>query len=136
MLAASHSAGLRRTVERLPVTRKVVRRFVPGASIAEAMDNVAALRNSGRLVSIDYLGEDVADIDGANATVRAYLGLLDTLACRPDAVGDRVRPLEVSLKLSALGQRLERDGHKIAFANAHEICERAEHVGVWVTVDA
>ena len=48
----------------------------------------------------------------------------------------RVRPLEVSLKLSALGQALDRDGEKIAFANAHVICERAEQIGAWVTVDA
>ena len=33
ILAASHGQGLRRTAERLPVTRKVVRRFVPGETI-------------------------------------------------------------------------------------------------------
>jgi proline dehydrogenase len=136
ILAASHSDGLRRTAERLPVTRNVVHRFVPGSSLDRVLDSVAALRNSGRLVSIDYLGEDVADLDGANATTRAYLQLLEALGRRPDAVGDGVRPLEVSCKLSALGQALGRDGDKIAFANAHTICERAEQVGVWVTVDA
>ena len=47
-----------------------------------------------------------------------------------------VRALEVSLKLSALGQALDRDGEKIALANAHAICERSEEVGAWVTVDA
>ncbi|MGA8545881.1 MAG: proline dehydrogenase family protein [Mycobacterium sp.] len=136
IVAASHSDGLRRTAERLPLTRKVVNRFVPGSSLERALDSVAALRNSGRLVSIDYLGEDVADLDSANATTGAYLQLLDALGRRPDAVGDGVRPLEVSCKLSALGQALDRDGEKIAFANAHSICERAEAVGAWVTVDA
>ena len=47
-----------------------------------------------------------------------------------------MRPLEVSLKLSALGQALPRDGEKIALENAHTICERAQRVGAWVTVDA
>jgi proline dehydrogenase len=47
-----------------------------------------------------------------------------------------VRPLEVSLKLSALGQALGRDGEKIAMENAHTICGRAEQIGAWVTVDA
>jgi proline dehydrogenase len=136
ILAASHSDGLRRTAERLPVTRKVVHRFVPGPSLDRVLASVAALRNSGRLVSIDYLGEDVTDLDGANATMRAYLEVLDALGRRPDAVGEGVRPLEVSCKLSALGQALDRDGDKIAFANAYTICERAEQVGVWVTVDA
>jgi len=136
ILAASHSDGLRRTAERLPVTRKVVHRFVPGASLDRALDSVAVLRDSGRLVSIDYLGEDVTDIDGANATVRAYLRLLAALGRRPDGTHDGVRPLEVSLKLSALGQALDRDGEKIALENAHTICERAEQVGAWVAVDA
>lgn len=136
ILAASHSDGLRRAAERLPVTRRVVHRFVPGSSVDQVLDSVTALRNSGRLVSIDYLSEDVADLDGATATVNAYLHLLDALGRRRDAVRDGVRPLEVSCKLSALGQALDRDGEKIAFANAHTICERAEQVGVWVTVDA
>jgi proline dehydrogenase len=136
ILAASHSDGLRRTAERLSVTRKVVHRFIPGSSVDRVLDSVAALRDSGRMVSIDYLGEDVADIDGANATVRAYLQLLNALGRRPDAFRDGVRPLEVSCKLSALGQALERDGEKIALENTHIICERAEQVGVWVTVDA
>jgi proline dehydrogenase len=136
LLAASHSDGLRRTAERLPVTRKVVHRFVPGATLDRVLDSVAALRDSGRLVSIDYLGEDVTDSDDANATMRAYLALLAALGRRPDASHDAVRPLEVSCKLSALGQALERDGEKIALENAHTICERAEQVGAWVTVDA
>jgi proline dehydrogenase len=47
-----------------------------------------------------------------------------------------VRPLEVSVKLSALGQALDRDGQKIALDNARIVCERANQVGAWVTVDA
>jgi proline dehydrogenase len=136
ILAAGRSHGLRHTAERLPVTRKVVHRFVPGTTLDSVLDSAAALRDSGRLVSIDYLGEDVTDLDGADVTMRAYLHLLDALGRRPDAVRDGVRPLEVSLKLSALGQALDRDGEKIAHANAHDICARAEQIGAWVTVDA
>lgn len=136
ILAASRSDGLRRTAERMPVVRKVVHRFVPGETVDRVMHSVAALRQSGRYVSIDYLGEDVSDIEGATATVQAYLNLLSALEQRLDAAHHGVRPLEVSLKLSALGQALERDGEKIAMENAHTICERAEQVGAWVTVDA
>ena len=135
ILAASRREGLRRTAERLPVTRDVVHRFVPGETVADAMNSVEQLRHSDRLVSIDYLGEDVTDVDTANATVAAYLELLDALGTRDEHTA-RVRPLEVSLKLSALGQALPRDGEKIALENAHAICERAQRVGAWVTVDA
>ncbi|OMC15536.1 proline dehydrogenase family protein [Mycobacterium sp. SP-6446] len=136
LLAASRADGLRRAVERSAITRKVVRRFVPGDTLEAALDIVAALRDSGRYVSIDYLGENVTDSDGAAATVREYQRLLDALGRRADTPSGRVRPLEVSLKLSALGQALDRDGDKIALENARIICEHAERVGVWVTVDA
>jgi len=135
IMAASRSGGMRRAAERLPLTRDVVHRFVPGETVADALESVSQLRNSDRLVSIDYLGEDVSDVDAANATVDAYVALLDELDRRAEPAGT-VRPLEVSLKLSALGQALPRDGEKIALENAHTICERAQRAGVWVTVDA
>ena len=135
ILAAARSDGLRRTAERLPVTREGVHRFVPGETSADALSSVAMLRDSRRFVSIDYLGEDVADVDAASATMQAYLDLLDAFARRGEA-GDGPRPLEVSLKLSALGQALPRDGAKIALENAHTICAKARDVGAWVTVDA
>lgn len=135
ILAAGRSDRLRRSAERLPVTRDVVHRFVPGESVGDALEAVAVLRDTQRFVSIDYLGEDVTDQETATATVDAYLGLLDALV-EHDSPADGPRPLEVSLKLSALGQALPRDGAKIAFENAHVICSRAAEVKVWVTVDA
>jgi proline dehydrogenase len=135
ILAAARSHRLRRTAERMPLTRKVVHRFVPGETTDDALNSVAALRRSGRFVSIDYLGEDVTDSDAADATVQAYLGLLDALGDRDDTTTDP-KPLEVSVKLSALGQALPKDGAKIALENAHTICAKARDVGAWVTVDA
>lgn len=135
ILAAAKRDGLRRAAERLPLTREVVHRFVPGESVDDVMTSVAALRDSQRLVSIDYLGEDVTDRDTAAVTVEAYLGLLDALAARAET-SPAVRPLEVSLKLSALGQAVASDGEKIALENARTICDRAQRAGVWVTVDA
>jgi proline dehydrogenase len=135
ILAAARSDGLRRTAERMPVTRRVVHRFVPGESVDDALTSVSALRDSRRFVSIDYLGEDVTDSDAADTTVRAYVDLLEALGQRREVV-DGPRPLEVSLKLSALGQALPRDGEKIALENAHTICSKARDLGAWVTVDA
>lgn len=135
ILAAGRSEVARRAAERLPVTRRVVRRFVPGETIESALDRVAALRSSGRFVSVDYLGEDVLSADDADAAVRTYLDLIEQLG-RLDAGGDVTRPLEVSVKLSALGQAVERDGPKIARENGWSICDAARRAGVWVTVDA
>ncbi|OCB28393.1 proline dehydrogenase [Mycobacterium malmoense] len=132
IIAASRRPGLRRAAEGLPVTRRVVHRFVPGETIDSALDSVAALRVSGRYVSLDYLGEDVTTADDADAAVRVYLELIARLG----RFGEHAGPLEVSLKLSALGQALDRDGEKIARENAWAICEAARRAGVWVTVDA
>ncbi|OBA98918.1 proline dehydrogenase [Mycobacteriaceae bacterium 1482268.1] len=135
ILAASRSDRLRRTAERLPATRAVVHRFVPGETISDVLNSVAHLRNSRRMVSIDYLGEDTTEVEDAERTVQTYLELLDALGARDEGAGP-VRTLEVSLKLSAVGQALPRDGEKIARDNAHTICERAQRIGAWVTVDA
>ncbi|MGV0067150.1 proline dehydrogenase family protein [Mycobacterium colombiense] len=134
ILAAGRRDGVRRTAERLTLTRKVVHRFVPGETIESVLNSVAVLRGSGRLVSVDYLGEDVTDADDADAAVRTYLDLIEKLGGPGDL--DVAAPFEVSVKLSALGQSLERDGHKIARENAWSICDAARRAGVWVTVDA
>jgi proline dehydrogenase len=136
ILAASRSQKLRRVAERVPVTRKVVRRFVPGETLDCVLESVAALRQSGRYVSIDYLGEDTTDRDDAEAAVQTYLDLVDALGWCAEPAHDGVRPLEVSLKLSALGQALGCGGEKIAGENAYAICAAAQRAGVWVTVDA
>jgi proline dehydrogenase len=136
IMAASRRPGLRRAAEGLPATRRVVHRFVPGETIGSALDSVAALSMSGRYVSIDYLGEDVSHADDAQAAVRVYLDLIDALSRSVDHVDGGIRPLEVSVKLSALGQSLQHDGHKIARANAWTICDAAQRAGLWVTVDA
>ena len=110
-------------------------RFVPGETVADALDSVGQLRDSDRLVSIDYLGEDVTDADAANATVDAYLGLLDALDGRdePAADGPTARGVveAVGARTGVAARRREdRAG------NAHAICERAKRAGAWVTVDA
>lgn len=77
-------AAQRRTDARRPRRRPPVR---AGESVADALSAVGGLRDSGRLVSIDYLGEDVTDADTADATVAAYLDLLDALAAGFDTAG-------------------------------------------------
>jgi proline dehydrogenase len=134
ILTAGRWEGLRHAAQRLPVTRKVLTRFVPGETVGAALNSVALLRDSGRYVSVDYLGEDVTNSDDADAAVRVYLDLIDSLGRFGDPAV--VRPLEVSVKLSALGQSLGRDGDKIARENAWSICAAAQCAGVWVTVDA
>ncbi|MFC4372818.1 proline dehydrogenase family protein [Nocardia halotolerans] len=138
LLAAGRSARLEQTVTKLPVSRAVVRRFVAGSTEEQVVAAAGALLRSGRFVSIDYLGEDTTDLAGAQATLAQYRSLIAALGRLPeaDATAGAVRPLEVSVKLSALGQALSHDGHAIARDHARQICAAAEAAGLWVTVDA
>lgn len=135
ILAAARSGRVERTISRSRLTRRLVTRFVPGAAERDAVAAVRTLVASGRFVSIDHLGEDVGHAGEADRTVQAYLSLLEAYG-RLDVAGPAgARPLEVSIKLSALGQSLP-DGEELALANARIICAAAERVGAWVNVDA
>lgn len=130
LLAAAGSPRLRRFAERSPLTRPVVSRFVAGASESDALVTTAELLGSGRLVTLDYLGEDVSSREQADVTVQAYRSLLGALTATGS--GDRA---EVSLKLSAVGGSLPGYGEKVALDNAREICAAAADAGTTVTLD-
>ncbi|TNM50191.1 proline dehydrogenase [Nocardioides albidus] len=126
---ASRSVRARRAVESFPLTRKVVDRFVPGETTADAVAAARRLVDTGREVTIDVLGEDVLDLDGARGMRDAYLSLVAALAEAGCAAGS-----DVSLKLSAMGQALP-GGTTIATDHAAEIAEAAQAHGCTVTLD-
>ena len=129
ILAASRSHGLRRVVEHAPLSKQVVHRFVPGATVLEAVAASKALRESGRSVTLDFLGEDTTDRAMAQHTVEAYLTLLARLA---DAGLTEGAKAEVSVKLSAIGQTIDET---FARDNATTICAAAAKAGTTVTLD-
>ncbi|MEU4830930.1 proline dehydrogenase family protein [Streptosporangium sp. NPDC023615] len=130
LLGASRSPLVRRAVSGVPVTRKVVDRFVAGETPADAVEAIRGLTAAGLTVTVDHLGEETRDADAAARTAGAYVTLLGAL---PELdLGDRA---EVSVKLSAVGQALGADGAKIATENARHICEAAHACGATVTLD-
>jgi proline dehydrogenase len=130
LLAAARSKGIRRLVEAVPATRSVVRRFVAGSEIADAVRVAGELAADGRRITLDHLGEDTTDAAQAAATVAAYEAVLTALAAKGLAEG-----ADVSVKLSAVGQFLPSDGEDVALENARKICAAAEAVGATVTLD-
>ncbi|MBB5912503.1 proline dehydrogenase [Nocardia transvalensis] len=139
ILAAAGSSRVKNAVLRVPATAAVVRRFVAGETRADLLPVVRELLESGRMVSVDFLGENTTERAMADDAVTEYLALIDELSAAGKAVaepGEPVRPVEVSVKLSALGQSLEPDGPSVATANLRTLCLRAAEAGVWVTVDA
>jgi proline dehydrogenase len=117
-------------VSSMPVSSGIVHRFVAGESVDEAIEVTRHLVESGRLVSLDFLGEDTVDAAQADATVAKYI---ETLASLTRA--GLARDAEVSVKLSAVGQALPGDGEKVALENARTICRAALNSGTTVTLD-
>jgi proline dehydrogenase len=132
LLQLSKQERIRDVIERAPVSRAVVRRFVPGARRSEAVAAAAEIAATGRMSTIDYLGEDTVDLAQARVTRDAYVALLEALADEGLTGGGTS---EVSLKLSALGQALPGDGDKIALDHARDICEAAKRADTTVTLD-
>ncbi|PXY38201.1 proline dehydrogenase family protein [Prauserella flavalba] len=129
IIAASRSRKCRSLVENLPLARPIVDRFVAGERVTDALAATRELTRD-RLVTLDHLGEDTQERVQADAAVEAYRSLLGTLADEGLAA-----KAEVSVKLSALGRTLPRDGDKIALEGARAICEAAASAGTTVTVD-
>jgi proline dehydrogenase len=129
ILAASRSARTRSLVENAPISKQVVHRFVPGATVDDAVTASTELIESGRRVTLDHLGEDTTDAAMAQATVDAYVTLLTRLQDAGLTSGGRA---EVSVKLSAVGQTIDP---KLARDNATTICVAARNAGTTVTLD-
>lgn len=130
LLGASRSSRLRGVIEKAPVSRSVVARFIAGYEIPDATRVTRELIDDGLAVTIDHLGEDTVDRAQAEAVTVEYLNLLAALKER-----ELTDLAEVSVKLSAIGQALPGDGEKIAYDNALQICRAADEAGTTVTLD-
>ena len=127
ILAAAGNDTIRNLVATAPLSRDVVSRFVAGETTGDAVAVTEQLVGANLNVTLDYLGEDTTDTEAAETTVQAYLNLLTLLAQRGLA-----EHAEVSVKLSALGQKL--DEH-LALDNAATIAAAATEAGTTVTLD-
>ena len=127
ILAAAGSRRARQLVTHAPVSRTVVRRFVAGESLDDAVRTTRELVDAGLYVSLDHLGEDTAEESHAKTATSAYLNLRDRLsqAGLPEVA-------EASVKLTAVGLRLDQS---MAAENARAICEAEAKTGTTVTID-
>ncbi|MEX5632362.1 proline dehydrogenase [Parafrankia sp. FMc2] len=102
-----------------------------GAGPIDALTRAARVADARVLATIDRMGEPAADVPAAEAATGSYLTLLD-LADRAGIAED----LDLSLRLPTVGQQMPRNGGKIAYENAAEICARAAALGATVTLAA
>ena len=130
LLMLSRSQRVKQLVSTMPVSAGIVRSYVPGETTESVVDATAVLAEQRIRSTLDFLGEDTLDAEQAEATVAAYLDVLQQLSAR-----GLTRMAEVSVKLSAIGQALPDQGHKIALENARTICRAARNAGTTVTLD-
>jgi proline dehydrogenase len=126
--AAADSTRLGRLVSGVPVSRNLAGRFVAGTDAEQALRTARALADDGLAVSLEHLGPETATAEQARGVRDEYvtlLGRLSSAGLTPAA--------EVSVKLSALGQRLDE---KVALENAQAVCAAAAGAGTSVTLDA
>jgi len=96
LLYLSSQSGLRKWMETSPVARRLSARFVAGSTLDEALAACLKIHGEGIAATLDYLGENVRNLEEARACRDMYLRMLDALK----AAG--IEP-NVSLKLSQFG---------------------------------
>ena len=125
LLRLSTKPGIGRGLERLPVSRRVIRRFVAGETPAQALDVLASVEAGGLLTAVTYLGENVSTPKAAAAAADVYCHLIEEIRQR------RLRTTP-SVKLTHLGLDL---GEEIAVQNVERILERAADTWVWIDME-
>ncbi len=125
LLGGAGNPRLERMGTQNPITSRAAQRFGAGERLEEALEAAAQLnaREIGGI--LDLLGEGVTDLAGATAAVKQYVDAAEAIAARGlDAT--------ISIKLSQLGQTVDRDA---CVANLARILDRAQAVGVPVEID-
>jgi len=101
------------------------RRFIAGETVAEAIEAARAVEARGMLISLDLLGESVANLAAADAATREYLEVIDAI------IASGIER-NISVKLTQLGLDVDKAS---AVDNLRKIMERAAPAGFFVRVD-
>jgi proline dehydrogenase len=125
LLWATNNPRVQRQMTENQLARRVSHRFVAGERLDEALEVAANLNSEGIGAILDMLGEGVTDLAGATHAVEQYE---EATA----AIADRQLDATISIKLSQLGQTVDRDA---CVANLNEILDLAKNAGVRVEID-
>jgi proline dehydrogenase len=125
LLHLSTKPSIGQTLDRFPASQRVVRRFVAGERIEDALSVLARLEAEGLDSAVTYLGENVASAKAARAAADTYGALLDAIHRR----GLRATP---SVKLTHLGLDL---GEGVALENVESVLDRAGGIVVWLDME-
>jgi len=125
LISLSHNRILQDAIVRVPVTRRMARRFIAGEKLEEAIAAVLDLNDRGMFATLDHLGESVTSEAEAAAAADDYLLALEALK----AAGANCN---VSVKLTQMGLDLCDD---FCYENFRRVVGRAAELGNFVRVD-
>jgi len=112
-------------METSATARRLARRFVAGETLDDALAVARKLNEEGITVTLDHLGESVANLEEAAAARDVYLRTLE-------AIHEKGIQGNVSLKLTQFGLDL---AYEHALANVDQLVRRAAELDSFVRVD-
>jgi proline dehydrogenase len=125
LLYASENKKLEDLVSRMRVTRALVRRYVAGTTLDDAIAATVALKGQGIDVSLDLLGESVTDLAEAGRATKEYVEAIE-------AIPARVPGSTISVKPSQLGIVVDQEA---CADNLNTLLSTGAEHGVLVEVD-
>ncbi|MDR3691930.1 MAG: proline dehydrogenase family protein [Fimbriimonas sp.] len=127
--------------------RPLVRRFIAGDTLEEALKSCEAILAKGQMVSLDYLGENTASEQEALQAKSTYIQMLQAIASLPaiqtwnanhaqspnlHVTGDGIEPINISIKLTQCGFD---QGTDFAERNLRDVLDTAKGLNNFVRVD-
>lgn len=125
LLFLSEHEASRDLLLRLPLAEDVAHRFVAGETLSDALRTALELNRQRLRVTLDYLGESVADREEAAAATRAYEESLDAIEKSP-------AESTISLKLTQLGLEIDEE---LCAENVERVVEQAARLDNFVRID-
>lgn len=125
LLFLSEHEGFKDLLLGLPAARRVADRFVAGEALADALRAAEDLNRRGLRVTLDYLGESVADRKEAGEATRAYEESLEAIDRSP-------ADSTISLKLTQLGLDIDEE---LCAENLERVVARAAGLDNFVRID-
>ena len=124
-LYLSTHPGMQRRVTRMRMTRSLVRRFIAGETLDEALQAIQQLNKDGIRASLNVLGENVTTHDEADAALQEYQREIE-------AINQRQLDANISIKLTQLGLDLDFER---CYERVVKLVEQAGQAGFDVEVD-
>lgn len=107
------------------LAQPLVRRFVAGETLTDAMSTIQRLNQANLSATLDYLGESVDSIAGANSATQQYIGILH-------AIERQQANANASLKLTQLGLDVD---HELCMRNISHLLAQAAQFKNFIRID-